>query len=173
MAAIVSKLDNLGRDMKKLKKNLHVIQVDASFAVDLISTRNAHLTKKLKVAQEDDDLPSNGLPCQLLPKEVNPGNEEDNDTDEGWEDPKKCGEEKMNAILDTVLDKLDDSWFSGTIQDEADLDGITNYLEPTSYDGFIDSEDEAYKERSCKLLGMPYRIPPLISIERVKVAFTA
>ncbi|GJU90697.1 hypothetical protein Tco_1303120 [Tanacetum coccineum] len=74
--------------------------------------------------------------------------EEEDDTDEGWEDLKKCGEEKMNAILDTVLDKLDDSWFSGTIQDEADLDGITNYLEPTSYDGFIDSEDEAYKERS-------------------------
>ncbi|GJS51815.1 zinc knuckle CX2CX4HX4C containing protein [Tanacetum coccineum] len=95
--------------------------------------------------------------------------EEDDDTDEGWEDPKKCGEEKMNAILDTVLDKLDDSWFSGTIQDDADLDGITNYLEPTSYDGFIDSEDEAYIEISCKLLGMPYKKPPPILIERVEV----
>ncbi|GJR49170.1 hypothetical protein Tco_1317273 [Tanacetum coccineum] len=101
---------------------------------------------KYHVAQEDDDLPSNGLPCQLLPKER--FGEEDDDTNKGWEDPKKCGEEKMNAILDNVLDKLDDSWFSGTIQDEADLDGITNYLEPTSYDGFIDSENEAYKERS-------------------------
>ncbi|GJY96913.1 hypothetical protein Tco_0513823 [Tanacetum coccineum] len=78
--------------------------------------------------------------------------EEDDDTDEGWEDPKKYGEEKMDAILDTVFDKLDDSWFSGTIQDEDDLNGITDYLEPTLYDGFIDSEDEAYKERCCNLL---------------------
>nr|GEY62553.1 putative RNA-directed DNA polymerase [Tanacetum cinerariifolium] len=37
--------------------------------------------------------------------------------EEGWEDLNKCEEEKMDAILDTVLDKLDDSWFSGTIQD--------------------------------------------------------
>ncbi|GKB47713.1 hypothetical protein Tco_0898466, partial [Tanacetum coccineum] len=79
--------------------------------------------------------------------------EEDDDTDEGWEDPEKCGEEKIDAILDTVLDKLDDSWFSGTTEDEDDLDGITDYLEPTSYDGFIDNEDEAYKKRCCNLLG--------------------
>ncbi|GKA00987.1 hypothetical protein Tco_0673652 [Tanacetum coccineum] len=74
------------------------------------------------------------------------------DTDEGWEDSEKCGEEKIDAILDTVFDKLDDSWFSGETQDEDDLDGITDYLEPTSYNGFIDSDDEAYKERLCNFL---------------------
>ncbi|GJR17828.1 hypothetical protein Tco_0966355 [Tanacetum coccineum] len=95
--------------------------------------------------------------------------EEDDDTDKGWEDPEKCGEEKIDAILDTVFDKLGDSWFSGEPQDEDDLDGITNYLEPTSYDGFIDSEDKAYKERLCNFLGMPYRKPPPILIKRVEV----
>ncbi|GKF67187.1 hypothetical protein Tco_0196866, partial [Tanacetum coccineum] len=69
--------------------------------------------------------------------------EEVDDIIKGWEDPEKCGEEKIDAILNTVFDKLDDSWFSGETQDEDDLDGITNYLEPTSYDGPIDSEDEA------------------------------
>ncbi|GJY81753.1 reverse transcriptase domain-containing protein [Tanacetum coccineum] len=95
--------------------------------------------------------------------------EEDDDIDEGWKDPKKCGEEKIDAMLDTVFNKLDDSWFSGETKDEDDLDGITDYLEPTSYDGFIESEDKAYKERLCNLLGMPYRKPPLILIERVEV----
>nr|GEY77255.1 hypothetical protein [Tanacetum cinerariifolium] len=68
--------------------------------------------------------------------------EEDDDTNDGWEDPKKCGQEKIDIILDTVFDKLDDSWFCDETQDDDVLDGITDYLEPTSYDGFIDSEDE-------------------------------
>ncbi|GJW27505.1 hypothetical protein Tco_0044380, partial [Tanacetum coccineum] len=95
--------------------------------------------------------------------------EEDNDTDEGSEDPKKCGEEKIDAILDTIFDKLDDSWFSGETQDKDDLDEITDYLEPTSYDKFINSKDEDYKERLCNFLRMPYRKPPPILIERVEV----
>nr|GEV23054.1 hypothetical protein [Tanacetum cinerariifolium] len=41
--------------------------------------------------------------------------EEDDDTDEGWDDLEKCGETKIDAILDAVLDKINDSWFSGTI----------------------------------------------------------
>ncbi|GJY09952.1 hypothetical protein Tco_0378137 [Tanacetum coccineum] len=84
--------------------------------------------------------------------------EEDDDTDEGWEDPKKYREEKIDAILDTVLDKLDDSCFSGTIEDEDNLDGITDYVEPTSYDGFIDSEDEAYKERCSNNKGVEFEV---------------
>ncbi|GKC45863.1 putative ribonuclease H-like domain-containing protein [Tanacetum coccineum] len=54
--------------------------------------------------------------------------EEDDDTDEGWQDLEKCGEEKINAILDTVLYKLDDGLFNGTTEDEDDLDGIPDYL---------------------------------------------
>ncbi|GJU13191.1 hypothetical protein Tco_1135587 [Tanacetum coccineum] len=44
------------------------------------------------------------------------------DTDEGWEDLEKCKEEKIDAILDTVFNKLDDSWFNGETQDEDELD---------------------------------------------------
>ncbi|GJY10950.1 hypothetical protein Tco_0379135, partial [Tanacetum coccineum] len=52
---------------------------------------------------------------------------------------------------------------------ETDLEGIIDYLEPKSYDGFIDLDDKAYKERKCKLLGIIYRKPPPILIEKVKV----
>ncbi|GJS46045.1 reverse transcriptase domain-containing protein [Tanacetum coccineum] len=41
-------------------------------------------------------------------------------------------------------------------KDKDDLEGINDYLEPTLYDGFIDLDDEAYKLRRNKLLGMPY-----------------
>ncbi|GJV09814.1 hypothetical protein Tco_1351355 [Tanacetum coccineum] len=75
----------------------------------------------------------------------------------------------MELILDIVLDKLDDSWFKGTIDDEDDLNGIVDYLELKPHDGIIDIEDETYKERMCKLLGMTYKEPYLILIEKVEV----
>ncbi|GJV53362.1 hypothetical protein Tco_0201561 [Tanacetum coccineum] len=34
---------------------------------------------------------------------------------------------------------------------------------------FLDSDDEEYKERKCRLLGMPYIKPSPILIEKVKV----
>ncbi|GJY59674.1 hypothetical protein Tco_0459566 [Tanacetum coccineum] len=67
-------------------------------------------------------------------------------TQEDYEYLKNFGEEKIELILDTVLDKLDDGWFSGTANDEDNLDGITDYLELKSHDAFIDVYDEAYKE---------------------------
>ncbi|GKA74913.1 retrovirus-related pol polyprotein from transposon TNT 1-94 [Tanacetum coccineum] len=49
--AIVSKLDSLGRDMKKIKENVHAIQVS-----------------------QEEGVSSRVLPCQLPPKMLNPGN---------------------------------------------------------------------------------------------------
>ncbi|GJZ49832.1 hypothetical protein Tco_0604022 [Tanacetum coccineum] len=65
--------------------------------------------------------------------------------------------------------ELHDQLFKGTNEDDEDLEGIIDYLEPTLYNGFIDSDDEEYKERKCRLLGMPYIKPPLILIEKVNV----
>ncbi|GJX07342.1 zinc knuckle CX2CX4HX4C containing protein [Tanacetum coccineum] len=61
--------------------------------------------------------------------------------------------------------------FNGTSDDDDDddVEWIIDYLEPTSNDGFIDLEDEAYKERMSKLLGMTYRKPASILIEKVEV----
>ncbi|GKD93326.1 RNA-directed DNA polymerase, eukaryota, reverse transcriptase zinc-binding domain protein [Tanacetum coccineum] len=130
MAAIVSKLDNLGLDMKKLKENVHAIQVgcqlcggphldkecplnkesksmkEIKYGEDLTKEVHAKAATEVPTSsvgqckavyddapinnassnetneihgvsfineQEDDDLLSEGLPCQLLPKEINPG----------------------------------------------------------------------------------------------------
>nr|GEW95028.1 hypothetical protein [Tanacetum cinerariifolium] len=55
------------------------------------------------------------------------------------------------------------------IEDKDDLDGILDYLEPRSYNGFIELDDEAYNKRRCELLGMTYMEPTPSLMERVKV----
>ncbi|GJY33957.1 RNA-directed DNA polymerase, eukaryota, reverse transcriptase zinc-binding domain protein [Tanacetum coccineum] len=95
------------------------------------------------------------------------GNEYDDSED--FEDLDGCRESKENKILGTIINKLHVEWFKGTDKDDDYLEGITDYLKPTLYNGFIDSDDEQYKERKCGLLGMPYIKPPPILIENVKV----
>ncbi|GJY75108.1 RNA-directed DNA polymerase, eukaryota, reverse transcriptase zinc-binding domain protein [Tanacetum coccineum] len=91
------------------------------------------------------------------------------DDSEDFEDPDGCGESKDNEILGTIINKLHDEWFKGTHEHDDDLEGIIYYLEPTLYDGFIDSDDEEYKEKKCMWLGMTYIKPPPILIEKIKV----
>ncbi|GJQ89567.1 hypothetical protein Tco_0000706 [Tanacetum coccineum] len=64
-----------------------------------------------------------------------------------------------NRVTRVKVNKLPEEWFSGVSKDKDDLEGIIDYLEPTLYDGFIDPDDEAYKQRRNKLLGMPYTEP--------------
>nr|GEU86219.1 hypothetical protein [Tanacetum cinerariifolium] len=96
------------------------------------------------------------------------GDEED-DLEDNLEDPEECGEDKANAIIGDIHDKLKDDWFNNTSEDEDDLERILDYLEPRSYDGFIDLDDEACNKRMCKLLGVTYIEPTLILQEKVKV----
>ncbi|GJZ81935.1 hypothetical protein Tco_0646929 [Tanacetum coccineum] len=56
-----------------------------------------------------------------------------------------------------------------TFDDEDDIEGIIDYLKPTSYDGFVDLDEEEYNKRRCRLLGMPYIEPLPIIIEQVKI----
>ncbi|GJU07159.1 hypothetical protein Tco_1123589 [Tanacetum coccineum] len=60
--------------------------------------------------------------------------------------------------MGAIHDKLNNDWFNNTSEDEDDLEEILDYLEPISYDGFIDLDDEAYNKRRCKLLGMTCEI---------------
>ncbi|GJX54969.1 hypothetical protein Tco_0284866 [Tanacetum coccineum] len=85
------------------------------------------------------------------------------------EDPEKCGETKTRAIIGAMINKLPKEWFSGVSRDMDDLEGIIDYLEPTLYDGFIDHNDEAYKRRRNKLLGMSYTEHPLIIKEEAEI----
>nr|GEU60566.1 hypothetical protein [Tanacetum cinerariifolium] len=269
LAAIISKLDNLGRDRKKLKENVHAIQVGCQIykgphldkecpvnekvkqvekvnygeferpapfnennesklhvgppryytridnqtpsrekKSNLVETINKYMeeaakrqaeqdewlktffqnTKKVELITVQESYEEIVCKCSLIAQEAN-GElrfgevsetardkilrdhwrnrfENEYDESEDFEDPDGCGESKENKILETTINKLHYEWFKGTVEDDDDLEGIIDYLEPTLYDGFIDSDDEEYKERKCKLLGMPYIKPPLILIEK-------
>ncbi|GJS88175.1 hypothetical protein Tco_0770811 [Tanacetum coccineum] len=88
---------------------------------------------------------------------------------EEQEDPKKCGETKERAIIGVIVNKLPEEWFLEVSRDKDDLEGIIDYLEPILYDGFIDHNDEAYKQKRNKLLGMPYTEPLPIKKEKSKI----
>ncbi|GJS71810.1 hypothetical protein Tco_0704651 [Tanacetum coccineum] len=87
------------------------------------------------------------------------------------DDKKKCYWESTNDSerLDLTWEGLSLNDWMKISKDGDDLEGIIDYLEPASYDGFIDLDDDAYKERKCKLLGMTYRKPPPILVEKVEV----
>nr|GEU48152.1 hypothetical protein [Tanacetum cinerariifolium] len=100
---------------------------------------------------KDDDLSSEGANINIMTRSM-------------FEHLKLANLKETNILVEMA--DMTKKW---TIEDEDDLNGITDYLEPTSYDGFIDGEDDAYKERLWNLLGMPYRRPPPIVIEKVEV----
>ncbi|GKA16347.1 ribonuclease H-like domain-containing protein [Tanacetum coccineum] len=54
-------------------------------------------------------------------------------------------------------------------EDKEDLEGLLDYLKPESYDRVVDLDNEAYIKRRCKLLGMTYKEPTPIRIEKAKV----
>ncbi|GJU56453.1 RNA-directed DNA polymerase, eukaryota, reverse transcriptase zinc-binding domain protein [Tanacetum coccineum] len=88
---------------------------------------------------------------------------------EEHEDLEKCGETKARAIIGAMINKLAEEWFLGVSSDMEDLERTIDYLEPTFYDRFIDHNNEAYKQRRNKLLGMPYTEPPLIIKEEAEI----
>ncbi|GKA89577.1 hypothetical protein Tco_0811389 [Tanacetum coccineum] len=74
-----------------------------------------------------------------------------------------------NEIRERIIHNLHEEWFKGTSDDENDIEGIIDYLEPTSYDGFVDLDEEEYNKRRCRLLGMSYiELLPII-IKQVKI----
>ncbi|GJV68145.1 reverse transcriptase domain-containing protein [Tanacetum coccineum] len=88
---------------------------------------------------------------------------------EEHEDPEKCKETKTRAIIGAMVNKLPEEWFSGVSKDKDDLEGIIDYLEPMLYDGFINLDDETYKLRRNKLVGMPYSEPLTILKEEAEI----
>ncbi|GKB07040.1 hypothetical protein Tco_0835273 [Tanacetum coccineum] len=95
--------------------------------------------------------------------------EKEDDIKGNLEDPEECGEDKAYAIMKAIHDKLNDGWFKDTNEDEDDFEKIIDYLEPKLYNGFTNLDYEAYNERKCKLLGMVYKEPSSILIEKAKV----
>ncbi|GJU32121.1 hypothetical protein Tco_1175710 [Tanacetum coccineum] len=83
--------------------------------------------------------------------------------------PKEIKDGRNNEIRERIIHNLHEEWFKGTSDDENDIKGIIDYLEPMSYDGFADLDEEEYNKRRCRLLGMSYiELLPII-IEQVKI----
>ncbi|GKA93207.1 hypothetical protein Tco_0815193 [Tanacetum coccineum] len=80
-----------------------------------------------------------------------------------------CSIGRNNEIRERIIHNLHEEWFKWTFDKEDDIEGIIDYLEPTSYDGFVDLDEEKYNKRRCRLLGMPYVEPLPIIIEQVKI----
>ncbi|GJV50647.1 hypothetical protein Tco_1446388 [Tanacetum coccineum] len=83
--------------------------------------------------------------------------------------PYQCEDGRNNEIRERIIHNIHEEWFKGTSDDEDDIEGIIDYLKPTSYDRFIDLNGEEYNKRRCRLLGMPYIEPLPIIIEQVKI----
>ncbi|GKB58399.1 hypothetical protein Tco_0914585 [Tanacetum coccineum] len=81
----------------------------------------------------------------------------------------ECEENKDVAKLKAIYDKLDDNWFQDSSDDEEDIIGILDYLEPNSYNGFTNCENESYNKRKCELLGMTYTKAPPIIIKKAEI----
>ncbi|GJR19540.1 zinc knuckle CX2CX4HX4C containing protein [Tanacetum coccineum] len=127
------------------------------------------------ILQEKENRSEYGKICKMTKERIlkdhwrdRIGDKED-DLKENLEDPKECREDKANTIMGAIHNKLNEDWFNNTSEDEDDLEGILDYLEPRSYDGFINLDDEDYNKRRCKLLGITYKEPTLILMEKVKV----
>ncbi|GKC08822.1 hypothetical protein Tco_1000432 [Tanacetum coccineum] len=71
----------------------------------------------------------------------------DYDDNNAFYDPDQCGDGRNYEIREMIIHNLHEEWFKGTFDDENDIEGIIDYLEPTSYEGFIDFNEEEYNER--------------------------
>nr|GEZ20407.1 hypothetical protein [Tanacetum cinerariifolium] len=198
LVALVSKLDNLGHNKKKLKDNVHAIQVRNQFCKGPHLDNECPLNKEVKQVDEVNygefghPIPLNGSNetkfCVGPPGYYT---RIDNQTPSGENKPNLV--EIINKYMEEATKRQveQDEWlktFAKTLritglitikssknlnlktnEDVDDLEGIIDYLKPTLYDRFIDSDDEEYMEKKCRLLGIPYIKPPLILIEKVNV----
>nr|GEU50124.1 RNA-directed DNA polymerase [Tanacetum cinerariifolium] len=165
---IKNKLDSLGRDMKKLKENVHVIQIGCENMDELTLTRNVRLMKMLKASRKSNS--------SFLDEEETEELEEVKEVATQQEPSHKKATPNNLPVFSYYVAPyeppprfLDASSNIGTVKDKEDLDGIVDYLELNSHDGFIDIDDEAYKERMCEYLGMTYKTLPSIVIKKVEV----
>ncbi|GKF45135.1 hypothetical protein Tco_0131687 [Tanacetum coccineum] len=71
----------------------------------------------------------------------------DYDDNNDFYDPDQCGDGRNNEIRERIIHNLDEEWFKETSDDEDDIEGIIDYHEPTSYDEFVDSDEEEYNKR--------------------------
>lgn len=91
----------------------------------------------------------------------------DTDNEEGYE--MRPNEDRDRRILDLIEERLDDNWHKDTKSNDDELEGIVDYLELQEYNEFTNIDDEAYEQRRCRLLRIPYKRPSPILSEKFEV----
>ncbi|GKB49388.1 hypothetical protein Tco_0900141 [Tanacetum coccineum] len=163
--------NNIHESVRMIKTQMNVEEVELMKIDSDLFTYNTNACEINHLLSIDTDVFTYDIEVQESYEEIvyRKRFENEYDDNEEFEDPDGCGESKENEILGTILNKLHDEWFKGTNKDDDDLEGSIDYLEPTLYDRFIDSDNEEYKKMKCILLGIPYIKPPPILIEKVNV----
>nr|GEW40287.1 hypothetical protein [Tanacetum cinerariifolium] len=167
---IKTKMNTKDDELMKIDSDLFTYNTNSGEINHLLSIDPDVFTFDIEVQESYEETV---YKCSLIAQETNGGLrkrfENEYDDNEEFEDLDRCKENKEIEILGTIFKKLHDEWFKGIDEDDVDQEGIIDYLEPTLYGRFVDSDDDEYKERKCRLLGMPYIKPPLILIEKVYV----
>ncbi|GJS45596.1 hypothetical protein Tco_0595717 [Tanacetum coccineum] len=68
----------------------------------------------------------------------------DYDDNNDFYDPDQCEDGGNNKIRERISHNSHEEWFKGMSDDENDIKVIIDYLKPTSYDGFMDLDEEEY-----------------------------
>ena len=98
---------------------------------------------------------------------------ENSDEDKGQACETSPSVDRDRQIFKLIEDKLDKDWYKGTESDDDDLEGIVDYIDLQGYDRFMNMDDEAYEQRRCKLLGIPYDKPPPIQAKTFEITMYA
>nr|GEV88535.1 hypothetical protein [Tanacetum cinerariifolium] len=176
IVAIVNKLENLGRDMKKLKeasreaheKIIQGVETKVKTSVNEVEGRtNNGKFEECKTNCTEDGLPL-CTPFYYSRKEIEYFSANSGFSDNEKQETNNLGMAEALAALKATLKKKREEPKKEN-EDEDDLEWILDYLKPISYDGFIDLDDEAYNKRRCRLLGMTYEEPAPIIIKKSKV----
>ncbi|GJZ30184.1 hypothetical protein Tco_0575231 [Tanacetum coccineum] len=135
------------------------------------SFKGEHLTKEYPLKKEDEAIKHSNSDDE---GDMDVGRNlqariADYDDSNDFYDFDQCEDGRNNEIRERIIHNLHEEWFKGTSDDEDDIEGIIYYLEPTSYDGFIDLDEEEYNKRRCRLLGMTYIKSLPIIIKQVKI----
>nr|GEW11996.1 hypothetical protein [Tanacetum cinerariifolium] len=72
---------------------------------------------------------------------------------------------------DNDVSQANQEWFDKhePMEDDDDIGDLDDYLIPKDAPYYVDKEEERFKERRSKLLGIPYKKPPTFKSEKFEI----
>ncbi|GKE29393.1 hypothetical protein Tco_1444777, partial [Tanacetum coccineum] len=154
-------VDVLTRDIQDLKR-MKIIRTRGS----MNGIKMYHGLKKSHV-----DMLNGPLIIEKKMEVAMKGDEESSDDDwnhyspiDEWKDYEYITymETDVNSNLNTYLDFSERE----LMEDDGNVGDLDDYLLPSNAPYYVNEEEERFKERRCKLLGIPYKKPPTFKSEK-------